>query len=211
MSETISYDPSRFQVRSMAEAKSIILTPEDSTTEQRWATETPYFSNMIIHNFNLQARHKVLDFGCGIGRIPKQLIAKTGCMVVGVDIASGMRSLAPSWVLDDKFMACAPGLLPLIAPMDFAIAIWALQHIPDLDRSLDIIHKALRSFGRLFVVNAHNRCIPVEDGRWHDDKIDVRELLCARFSEIAHGSLDPDKTTPKTSTAAFWGLYERRN
>ena len=35
----------------------------------------------------------VLDYGCGIGRIAKELILKTSCKVIGVDISESMRKM----------------------------------------------------------------------------------------------------------------------
>lgn len=210
MSPTVEHDPKRFDIRTVPEAKAIILTPEDSTTEQRWVTETPYLTDMIVHHFKPEARHKVLDYGCGIGRIAKQLISKTGCSVIGVDTAVGMRCQAPAYVLDKRFLSCPPEMLPVVANADFAIAVWVLQHIPDLQGAIDLLHKHMVSYGKLFVVNAAHRCLPVIGGGWADDGQDIRELLGARFREAAFGTLDPDKTTPKTSKVAFWGVYERR-
>lgn len=210
MSQTIPYDADRFLVRNMQQAKAIVLTPEDSTTEERWIKETPYLVDMIVHTMHPSERHRVLDFGCGPGRIAKSLITKTRCMVVGVDTSTSMRSLAPAYVLNDRFMACAPDMLDIVQPMHFALSIWALQHVPALSGSINLIHKKLASYGKLFVVNANNRCVPAPDGQWFDDKQDVRELLCSVFNEVSFGSLDPDKTTPMTSKASFWGLYERR-
>lgn len=204
-------DQKRFDVRNIPDAMSIILTPEDSTTEHRWANETPYLTDLIVNNLDIQARHKVLDFGCGIGRLSKSLIRQVGCSVVGVDTSVSMRSLAPAYVLDKRFLACAPEMLPMIAKADFAIAVWALQHVPDLQGAIDMLHRFLVSYGKLLVVNSVHRCLPMPGGSWSDDGKDIRELLGARFYESAFGSLDPDKTTPKTSKAAFWGIYERRS
>lgn len=211
VSTQIAHDEKRFDVRNIQQAKSIILTPEDSTTEHRWVTETPYLTELIVHHFNPQPRHRVLDLGCGIGRIAKSLIRKTGCAVIGVDTSVGMRSLAPAYVLDKRFFSCAPEMLSSTMPADFAIAVWSLQHIPDLQGAIDMVHKHLMSFGRLFVVNQQARCLPASDGRWYDDKLDTREMLGARFNEIAFGALDPDRTTPRTSQVAFWGIYDRRS
>lgn len=207
----VPYDPKRFDVRSIPQAMSIILTPEDSTTEHRWATETPYFSEMICHQLDLKAQHKVLDFGCGIGRISKQLIRRSGCSVVGVDTSVGMRSLAPAYVLDKRFMACAPEMLPVIAKADFAISVWTMQHIADLRGAIDVVNNHLMSYGKLFVIEMNGRSLPAPDGKWYDDKQDTRELLCARFNEVMFGTLDPEKTTPKTCQRSFWGVYERRS
>ena len=205
------YNPRVFDVRNIPQAKAIILTPEDTSTEQRWAIETPYLGRIIQEHLELQERDRVLDFGCGIGRMAKELIARTGCSVVGVDTSVSMRALAPSYVLSDRFCACAPGMLGAFAGLHYAIAVWALQHIPELDGTIALIHQHLRSFGKLFVVNNMTRCLPTSDGPWLDDKKDVRELLCARFNEVAYGVLDAEQTSPATAKHSFWGVYRLRS
>jgi hypothetical protein len=46
-----TYNPTVFQVNNLAGAMSIILTPEGSTTAQRWETETPYLADLIAEHF----------------------------------------------------------------------------------------------------------------------------------------------------------------
>jgi SAM-dependent methyltransferase len=207
--DNIPLDATRWCVRSITQAKALICTAEDSTTEQRWQNETPYLADLIVKSLDIQARHKVLDFGCGVGRISKELIKRSGCSVFGVDTSVSMRSLAPSYVLDRKFLACAPEMLPLLARANFAVSVWTLQHIPELRDAIETIHHNLVSFGQFFVVNLNGRSLPVDNGKWYDDKQDTRELLCARFHELAFGRLDSEKTTPRTASRAFWGIYER--
>lgn len=204
--------PSCFDVRNIAEAQAIILTAEDSTTAQRWKTETPYLANLIGKQLDLGPLSRVLDYGCGIGRLAKALIDRHGCQVIGVDTSMSMRALAPAYVLDERFLACAPCLLgTALRPVTSAIAVWALQHIPDLEGALSVIHRQMVPSGRLFVVNGHVRALPTPDGPWVNDGKDVRALLRDRFEEIAHGSLSAESTTPLTAKASFWGVYQRRN
>lgn len=210
MEETKRYDPSRFDVSCTAEAKQIILTPEDSTTDERWAKETPYLGGLMGRHLDLTFSSSVLDYGCGIGRMAKDLIARHGCSVVGVDTSMNMRALAPTYVLSDRFVACHPEAMMCIAPVHFAIAVWSLQHIPDIETALSNIRLKLRPSGTLFVVNAHNRVVPTEGGEWADDGLDVRELLGARFREVSYGHLDPAHTTPATAQHAYWAVYQRR-
>jgi hypothetical protein len=42
-----TYNPAIFTVANIAEAMSIIWTPENSTTEHRWKVETPYVADLI--------------------------------------------------------------------------------------------------------------------------------------------------------------------
>lgn len=200
-----------FEVRNIDQAKSIILTPEDSTTEARWRVETPYLGTLIGSHLDIQSHHRVLDYGCGVGRMSKQLIGQYGCSVFGADTSVSMRALAAAYVNSDKFLSCAPSMLPPMIPFTYAISVWTLQHIPDLNWAIRDISLALRSYGRLFVVNNVNRALPAPGGMWFDDELDTRELLCARFEEVAYGALDPEHTTPNTARGSFWGVYERRN
>ena len=43
----LTYHPGVFDVNDIAQAMRIILTPEGSTTEERWQTETPYVADLI--------------------------------------------------------------------------------------------------------------------------------------------------------------------
>ena len=80
----ITYDPHVFDAGTVDDAKWIILTPEESaTTEHRWATETPYLATLISRCFSLSDKSLVLDYGCGIGRLAKELLAWHRCRLIG--------------------------------------------------------------------------------------------------------------------------------
>ena len=49
----------------------------------------------------------------------------------------------------------------------------------------------------------------MSEGPWFDDGKDVRELLCARFKELAYEPLDEQQTTPAVARGAFWAVYQR--
>lgn len=205
------YDPSCFDVSNIRSAKAIILTPEDASTERRWAIETPYFGSLIMDHLNLQHHHRVLDYGCGIGRVAKEIIARSGCMVLGVDTSVGMRSLAPAYVENDRFIALSPQMMPVVVDAHYAISVWTLQHVPDLVGAIEVIYRKLHPGGMLLVINLEKRALPMSRGAWIDDGADVREFLGARFEETHYGRLDPASTTPATATASFLGVYQRRN
>lgn len=206
-----TYSPRCFDVRNIAEAKAIILTPDFSTTDERWTKETPYLADLMGEYLGLKPFHRVLDYGCGIGRMSKALIEQFGCSVVGVDLSVSMRALACAYVDSDRFVACAPNGEMLVAGINkvhHAIAVWSLQHIPAVEASLNAIRRQMMWDGRLLVVNAHHRCLPIEGGRWIDDGMDMREQLSSRFKEIAYGPLDPLHTSPDTAKHAYFGVYQ---
>ena len=105
-SEECTYNPHIFTVIDEAAAKRIILTPEGgSRTIERWTIETPYLVRLIMDHVILDRNSLVLDYGCGIGRIAKELIKQTGCHVIGVDISPSMLGLAYPYVHSDNFSA----------------------------------------------------------------------------------------------------------
>jgi 2-polyprenyl-3-methyl-5-hydroxy-6-metoxy-1,4-benzoquinol methylase len=98
----LTYNPTVFDQVDLDSARRIILTPEGSTTDLRWATETPVVRSLIERTVNPTAQMLILDFGCGVGRIAKELIARRGCSVIGVDISGTMRALATDYVASDN-------------------------------------------------------------------------------------------------------------
>ena len=88
------YDASVFDVATIEAAKRIILTPENSTTQERWAAETPYLTDLITKHIVLDRDTTVLDYGCGVGRMAKALIDRARCKVVAADFSASMRALA---------------------------------------------------------------------------------------------------------------------
>ena len=59
------------------DAKRVILTSEgpDADTATRWAVETPYVLELANNALSLRPGMVVLDYGCGIGRVAKAMIA----------------------------------------------------------------------------------------------------------------------------------------
>ena len=62
----LTYDPGVFDRADLDAARRIILTPEGSTTEQRWNVETPYVADLIVDAINPTQEMILLDYGCGI-------------------------------------------------------------------------------------------------------------------------------------------------
>src|SRR5689334_12801396 len=98
----LTYDQTAFHVRDIPEAMRLILTAEDTTTEERWRIETPHVVDLIGRAIDIKPSSVILDYGCGIGRIAKELIARYGCHVIGVDISPGMRVLSIIYVQSDQ-------------------------------------------------------------------------------------------------------------
>ena len=208
----VAYDPARYlDVENVDEAVRIILTEtEGLTSAQRWSDEAPAL--MRLMSKYVQPESRVLDYGCGIGRLAKPLIEMWKCRVVGIDISPNMRALAASCVDSPQFFALDPAMFDLLRPdhFDAAIAVWALQHCIDLGAALTRIRDALMVEGTLFVVNNRGRCLPVEGGEWADDGIDLHEhIINAGFTLLAMGELDASIAPGWMREGTFWAVYKR--
>ena len=209
-----TYNPTVFQVNNLAEAMSIILTPEGSTTAQRWETETPYLADLIAEHCSLGADSLVLDYGCGIGRLAHELINRHGCRVVGVDISPSMRALSVVYTRSDRFMSCShemlEGLVARGVTFDVALAIWVLQHCATPAQDMARIRAALRPGGSLFVANGVNRSVPTAEQGWVNDSLDIKTMLAEEFELAQEGRLAREKTTESLATHAFWATFRQR-
>jgi 2-polyprenyl-3-methyl-5-hydroxy-6-metoxy-1,4-benzoquinol methylase len=207
----LTYNPAVFHVNDLAQAMSIILTPEGSTTADRWEKETPYLADLIAEQFALQPDSLVLDYGCGIGRLAHELIRRHNCRVVGVDISPSMRALSVIYTRSDRFMSCSQDMLDgLIArgtAFDAALAIWVLQHCAAPAQDMARIKSALRPGGDLFVANGNVRSVPTAESGWVNDGLDIKAMLAGEFVSVRDGQLARDRTTEVVAQGTFWGAY----
>jgi 2-polyprenyl-3-methyl-5-hydroxy-6-metoxy-1,4-benzoquinol methylase len=170
--------------------------------------------SLIDKELRISSKSKVVDYGCGIGRLSREIIKKYRCEVTGVDISSSMRELAKGFVNSSRFDVLAPDKLDdtLYRNYDVAIAVWTLQHIPDARKAVRNIADLLRvRNGSLFVVNNKQKAVPVlMNGTfiWGDDGQDVQEILRGECQEVlAEGRLDPRIVSQEVSDVTFYGVY----
>ena len=183
------YNPLIFNPQTISEAKRVILFPGPSlTSEERWTRETEHMAG-YLDRLHLSRDSWVLDYGCGIGRLAKLIIAHYGCFVVGVDISTSMRSMAISYVNNTRFIACSHEMCDQLAPdFDAAIAVWTLQHCQRPIDDIEFIWRNLSPGGQLMVLNEPARFVPCLSGRtfdWMDDHQDVWSELEQRFARVA--------------------------
>lgn len=205
------YSSAVFDVGNIEQAQNIILTPEGGSTQERWAKETPVIVDLISQHCALDENSVVIDYGCGIGRLSKELIAKYGCKVIGVDISASMRALAAVYVGHPHFFACAPEMLShLGVQADLALSIWVLQHCLHPQEDIERIKKGLRHEGQLFLLNNYSRAVPTLERTWVSDGLDINALLeNADFNGGATGHLPEDVCPPGLAEATFWRVYTR--
>jgi 2-polyprenyl-3-methyl-5-hydroxy-6-metoxy-1,4-benzoquinol methylase len=210
----LTYHPEIFDTATPEQARQIILTGEGSTTEDRWRIETPYVAGLIASGMTLDANSVVIDYGCGIGRLSKELIARHGCRVIGVDISAKMLAMAVDYVQSDRFLPLAPAMLDgLVAKgfrADAAISIWVLQHCLKPAVDIERIDRAVAAQGTIFVLNNIYRAVPTREADWANDGIDIKATLAKHFAVVRDGK-PPDEVTPKDlRDIIFWAFYTKR-
>lgn len=204
---TAVYFPSVFEKASEDDARAVILTPEEGTsTEERWTKETPFLTSDLA-SFLLPSRDSLLlDYGCGLGRIARELIAAHGCRVLGVDIAKSMRQMAPAYVDDDRFSVVTKPVLAAMAAsglrLEGGYAIWVLQHCPDPAEDIALIKSVLKSGGLFYVLNNRHAVVPSDQG-WVDNGVDIVPILDREFEVVDVSQLPLACTTPAISRGSF--------
>jgi ubiquinone/menaquinone biosynthesis C-methylase UbiE len=207
------YDPSCFDVTDLDSAKAIILTPEGSSTEERWQNETPLVVENIIKECGLTNRNVILDFGCGVGRIARELIDNTGAFIIGVDISSSMCRLALDYVASDsQFVCVSPSALDVLIDsglrVDAAYSVWVLQHCSEPEIEITRILSALKPGGKLHVVNNLYRAVPTSAG-WADDSKNIRSLLSDLFEETSYFHFQEESILQAVRQFTYCATYEK--
>lgn len=204
---TANYSTAVFNVTDIDAAKRIILTPEIGlSTDERWMKETPYLMG-LMENLNLSSGSLLVDYGAGIGRLSKAAIEKYDCIVAGVDISMNMRALSNVYVNHPQFFSIAPEATFLLDnKADAVIAVWALQHVHDLNLEIQRIKNMLKPGGKLFVVNERRRFIPTDKG-WIDDSRDIFIALQSQFTTSIIDMMDSDVVTEAVAKRTFYGIF----
>lgn len=176
-----------FEPETLANAKNVVLSP-DPSNPYKFESETRTLVEVILNAGLITENSRVLDFGCGMGRIARELINTVGCKVIGLEQTTIMLNHAIEYVNSDNFQGTLE--YPANNSVDVAISILALQHSEFPEKEINSIYDSLTPEGHLILVNESYRLIPVEinsDGWviWYDDGLNIHSIITKQFNEIA--------------------------
>lgn len=175
-----------FDVYSLQQAKNVVLS-EDPNFPNKFTVETDFLVSKILKNLEIGENTKILDFGCGMGRVSKSLIEKTNCYVIGVDISKTMLNFAVQYVNNEKFSPNSTYYLK--NSVDIVLCIFSLQHVENPSKEIENLINILKPKGHLVLLNDKKRYIPSGTDRnnfviWQDDNFDVGKSLNEKLTKI---------------------------
>ena len=139
-----------FNAATFDEARNIVVCQCNGyATEERWTKESPLIASAILSHLP-EGASTVLDYGCGPGRLAREIIKmRSDVSVIGVDTSRDFLGMAKIYVNDERFKPLLPQQLN--EPVDLAYAIFVLQHIPaiELRDALARMHHYLKPGGIL--------------------------------------------------------------
>ena len=208
-----TYRPQVYDVGSVKEAKSVILTNEDGLTpQQRWERETPIISGDVRRILQPSPGSVTIDYGCGIGRLAKELLARHDIFVLGVDISLKMRAMSHEYVDNAKFSAVSRRTLSCLVAngfrADHAYVVWVLQHCMNPLDDIALLHGAMKPGGTVLVVNLDTRAVPTDKG-YQNDGVKIEPMLDAWFAKFDVQSLTEGATTSEAAPHTFCKLYTK--
>jgi 2-polyprenyl-3-methyl-5-hydroxy-6-metoxy-1,4-benzoquinol methylase len=210
----MSYNPDFFKPQNFQHAQSLILTPEGGKTLERWEKETEWTLGMLDTFSPVDEASKVLDWGCGVGRLSRALTHAYGCGVMGVDLQPEMLELAEKYVASPKFSSVPLAQAPeKVVPGSFShiLCVWVLQHSPFLEREIPLLWRALAPGGTIFVVENITKAIPNLES-FYDDGVATETILeKTGFETQAQGLIPAHVTTPRVHKNSWWRLLKRPN
>ena len=183
----MSYLKEAFYPNDMDSAKDICITP-DPKKPNKFNEETHFLIKFLNSRGLLHKRPKVLDFGCGVGRISKDLV-DLGCEVVGMDFSIPMLMAAINYVDNKNFTPLInTATLPFeIKPeFDLVICTFVLQHTEDPIKEIKFLKSVMKDDATLVLVNEPYRLVPMGMDKdrfveWKDDKVDIDQEVSNEF------------------------------
>jgi ADP-heptose:LPS heptosyltransferase/SAM-dependent methyltransferase len=178
-----------FKPQTMAEGiEGVVGACNGISAADRWTQETPVFAREIVRRAP-SGPVRILDFGCGVGRLAKAVLDQhPGATLVGVDESVESLQFARDHVGSERFTAMRPA--ELTGPVDLAYCVYVLQHVPAIEirEILQRIHRHLVPDG-LFVYcsSDYRMAIRFDAAGFEDDRrlgVDLRREVERYFAPV---------------------------
>lgn len=181
------YIKETFDVTSFDQAKDVVLSCSSKDPE-KFDRETKFLVDAIEKQNIINENTLVYDFGCGMGRVAKELINRFNCKVIGQDISPSMLMFAKLYTANLKKFTGTHDY-SIHDSIDVALSIFALQHTEDPKKEIDNIVNVLKPNGIFVLLNENKRYVPsgIDDERyviWDDDKFDVFDYIQSKLTLI---------------------------
>src|ERR1039457_1595744 len=153
--------------------ESVVGASNGLTAAVRMRDETPLFAKAILLNLP-KGKARILDYGCGIGRLAKELLAQdSGLFITGVDTSQEERCLANAYVSNEQFDTYPP--TGIKQRFHLIYCIYVLQHVSkeDLPSVIQDLYNRLADDGVLVYCSAEVT------------GLDIRGELAEVFDEVA--------------------------
>jgi ADP-heptose:LPS heptosyltransferase/SAM-dependent methyltransferase len=172
-------DHNLFKPKNLEEGKHAVVGDCNGfTMQQRWEAETHVFARKILGFVKDEA--EILDYGCGVGRLAKEILRQSpSVFVTGLDASADMRAQAEKYVEHVNFSTVAPRGLKS-SKFDLVYLVYVLQHVPAIEirEILARIHYHLKENGILVYCSSDFRMAIRYDGQgFFDDSflgVDLR-------------------------------------
>jgi ADP-heptose:LPS heptosyltransferase/SAM-dependent methyltransferase len=178
-------DIPRFKARNLEDGRhSVVGDCNGHSCEERWELETPAFARAIAAQIP-QGATTILDYGCGVGRLAKEVLKfNKKVTILGVDASDDELRLAKEYVNDSRFIPTKPE--DLAQKVDLVYCIYVLQHIPaiELRHAIERMHHFLKGTGKLVYCSSDYRMAINSGGGFTDDRglgVDIRKELGRLF------------------------------
>lgn len=190
--------------RSTANAEVIrsVYAPTVSEYDDIWAPLLLPFGIRLLDQLDLEDTQRVLEIGCGVGRLLPEIERRApGAVTIGSDLTGGMLGRAPRRFPRVVMDCTEPAFVP--DSFDTVVGAFMLFHVPDPSSALRSMYELLRPGGQIgFTVWGIGESIPAT-GVWTEE-LDAHG---ADPDPVASGP--PDGEEMVNSPEKLGGLLER--
>jgi len=136
----------------------------------------------LLHVLNLSSKNRVLDLGCGLGKISEYISDVTGAYILGIDVASDAIDLARKRTQEkrqqlDYQIGDINNLSIASNSFDTIIAIATLHYTIDIDKTIKQIKEILKPSGQMGIFTFQYAFKNDNPDILHPDNTNIAQVL----------------------------------